>query len=797
MKLRAPLGIAVALATVAALSIPAPNASAAAGKPAAAVQPAQLAASGSTAPPDVSTTIASSYQTNNTVWALAYANGVVYVGGQFTSVRPPGDASGTGEVARTYLAAFSSTTGSLLSFNPTITGSSSPEITALAISGHTLYVGGHFDHVNGQYRDNLAAFDISTGSPTLTSWAPTAFGQVLSIAPTPDGTTIYLGGDFNQLDGVARTYAGDVSASGNGATALGWDPVLNNSVTSVAVAPDDSRVLVGGYFTTFNGVTQNSIGSTNPADGTTEPWASTILPNNGSCVSNVKDIIVSGTTAYIAGEGTGGGCFDGDFAANISDGSLIWQNDCLGATQSLVIINGFLFKGSHAHDCAYAPGGFPQVNNNSGGWITHHLLDQSLTDGTLQHWTSDTSSPNSGLGPRVMATDGSQLFLGGDFTSVNGTNQQGFAIFPAGPDPQYPTRPSVAPTVTSTSTGVDSVSFPATSSRETGTLTYSLYRDSGTKPIATLTATSWPWALPVLHYRDTGLVPGSTHTYTYTASDGGLVTAKSPASAPVTVSATSPTLAYPQTVLADSPTFFWPLNETSGTVANDASPNGNNGIYESGTTQGVPGPINDGTNTPTSDTATAFDGQSGNVVSATQSTGPQTFSIEAWFKTTTDTGGKIIGFGDQQTGGNSSNNNANPGSSSYDRHIYMMNDGQIVFGVWTGQTDTIESPDVYNDGQWHYVVATLSPTTGMALYIDGQLVGTNSTTTAQAYNGYWRVGGDNLNGWNLDPWGSNSQGTTQPATYWFNGGIGDVAVYPTALSAAQIAAHYAANALSH
>ena len=31
-------------------------------------------------------------------------------------------------------------------------------------------------------------------------------------------------------------------------------------------------------------------------------------------------------------------------------------------------------------------------------------------------------------------------------------------------------------------------------------------------------------------------------------------------------------------------------------------------------------------------------------------TGPQTFSIEAWFKTTTDTGGKIIGFGDQQTG---------------------------------------------------------------------------------------------------------------------------------------------------
>jgi hypothetical protein len=32
------------------------------------------------------------------------------------------------------------------------------------------------------------------------------------------------------------------------------------------------------------------------------------------------------------------------------------QNDCLGATQTIEIVNGWLYKGSHAHDCAYAPG---------------------------------------------------------------------------------------------------------------------------------------------------------------------------------------------------------------------------------------------------------------------------------------------------------------------------------------------------------------------------------------------------------------------------------------------------------
>ena len=80
----------------------------------------------------------------------------------------------------------------------------------------------------------------------------------------------------------------------------------------------------------------------------------------------------------------------------------------------------------------------------------------------------------------------------------------------------------------------------------------------------------------------------------------------------------------------------------------------------------------------------------------------------------------------------------------------------------------------------------------MALYVDDQLTGTATSSSAQNFSGYWRVGGDNLNGWNLDPWGSNSQGTTEPNSYYFNGTIADVAVYPAALSAAQIAAHYAA-----
>ncbi len=245
----------------------------------------------------------------------------------------------------------------------------------------------------------------------------------------------------------------------------------------------------------------------------------------------------------------------------------------------------------------------------------------------------------------------------------------------------------------------------------------------------------------------------------------------------MTVAHRNPPYGYYATVLRANPDFFWTLGQLTGRTATDASAHHFNGIYEPGTTKGVHGPIH-----TSRATATAFDGHTGLVTAGRSILSPDTFSIEAWFKTSTKHGGKIIGFGSKQTGM----------SRPYDRHIYMMNDGQIVFGVWNNATETIESPDVYNDGQWHYVVATLSAS-GMALYVDGRLIGRNTNNVANNYTGYWRVGGDNLGGWNLDLTRHNSMGVTEPGSYYFGGTIADVAVYPYALSGRQIAAHYAAN----
>src|SRR5205085_3021285 len=116
------------------------------------------------------------------------------------------------------------------------------------------------------------------------------------------------------------------------------------------------------------------------------------------------------------------------------------------------------------------------------------------------------------------------------------------------------TKPA-APTAKSTASGVVSVTWPATSDLDNADLTYHLYRDGGSTPIATSTAHSVPWTLPALRFRDAGLAVGSSHTYTVNATDGVNTSPTSPASPSVIVTGTNPGTTYPGAVLADHPTF--------------------------------------------------------------------------------------------------------------------------------------------------------------------------------------------------------------------------------------------------
>ncbi|MDP3928163.1 MAG: LamG-like jellyroll fold domain-containing protein, partial [Bacteroidota bacterium] len=126
-----------------------------------------------------------------------------------------------------------------------------------------------------------------------------------------------------------------------------------------------------------------------------------------------------------------------------------------------------------------------------------------------------------------------------------------------------------------------------------------------------------------------------------------------------------------------------------------------------------------------------FDGVNDFVTTPISFNNPQTFTIEAWFRTTKAKGG-IVGFGNSQSGW----------STLLDRFIYFNSDGKLYFGVYPGGYQVIASSRSYNDGLYHHVAATLSGVNGMRLYVDGELVASNpGVRSAQGYSGFWRIGG--------------------------------------------------------
>jgi hypothetical protein len=213
--------------------------------------------------------------------------------------------------------------------------------------------------------------------------------------------------------------------------------------------------------------------------------------------------------------------------------------------------------------------------------------------------------------------------------------------------------------------------------------------------------------------------------------------------------------------------FQYSLTEASGsTVAVDSSGKGNNGTYQGSMVSSTATPI-----ACPRDRGGAYvlDGSTSYISTSTQGTAPSTYSEEVWFKTTV-AGGRLIGWGTQQTGS----------SGQEDRSVYVSTTGQLVFATYSNGNQSLTTPKTYTDGAWHHVVATQSPTTGMMLYVDGAIVMSNATYTgAEPSTGYWRIGYDNLGGW-------PNSGTN----YYVTGSMRFAAVYSSVLSAQQVSDHY-------
>jgi hypothetical protein len=342
------------------------------------------------------------WQTNGRVLAVAYSGTTVYLAGSFTSVRPPGNPRGVGEVTRNRVAAFDTTTGDLLPWNPNANG----EVRALAVAGQTVYLGGSFTTVAGLTRRRLAAVDASSGQPS--GWNPNPSAKVNALAT--DGLTVWLGGTFTSVGGNSRLRLAAVSATTAAVTsfradvsgeASGSGPYVN------ALALDGSGLYVAGAFSTIGGVSRTVSARVDPVSGAVGTWRAATR-YTATAIAVAPD----GAQVYVGGRGPGG--YVAAFRADT--GATVWSRNPDGDVQALAATAADVYIGGH----------FDVV----GGLTRHHLANLGPTSGAVGSWDPGADSSE---GAFVLVTDNStHLWVGGEFTETGNhrsINQQGFAQY--------------------------------------------------------------------------------------------------------------------------------------------------------------------------------------------------------------------------------------------------------------------------------------------------------------------------------------------------------------------------------
>jgi len=249
-----------------------------------------------------------------------------------------------------------------------------------------------------------------------------------------------------------------------------------------------------------------------------------------------------------------------------------------------------------------------------------------------------------------------------------------------------------------------------------------------------------------------------------------------------------PSASYPAAIVAANPVGFWRLNEANNPSGNNGATaydywGGNNGIYTNVTL--------DQTGYNPSDPAEASaefggistsDSMAYNIPTNVDFSAPasqsSSFSIECWangYVQSTDAG--IVSKG---TGGGGEQFNLDTGSDTVSGSVTTHNYRFFVRDA-SGATHGVSSL-LAPDNTWHHLAGVCDEVHGyVALYVDGQLIGTNTISPtagilASAQN--MKIGARPPGS---DPTANDDQ---------FNGFISDVSVYNYALSAAQVAAHF-------
>jgi hypothetical protein len=333
-------------------------------------------------------------------------NGTAFIGGDFTSV---------GVKARAYLARFNAATGALdPTFAPTLDGP--VEALDLSDDGSTLYIGGQFQTVNGSTRHLAAALALPSG--TVTSFDPNVTGFDVEAIDARGGK-VALGGQFSKVNATPIANAARVDdVSGN--ADLTFVPNPNAAVRDVDILGDGS-VILSGDFTKLGLLTSRQYVALIGPGGGIQPW-------NPKPTSLVYEGVVSpdGNTFYAALLGKGGLGNAVEAFTRTGEGTRLWRTEGDGDVQTIAL--------SPDGHTVYAGGHFFRIFQTGTSNVIayrNRAMALSASDGALLPWAPPLDF--GGEGPYAILATADALYLGGEFTGIGPLSCQGLAFFPGSP----------------------------------------------------------------------------------------------------------------------------------------------------------------------------------------------------------------------------------------------------------------------------------------------------------------------------------------------------------------------------
>jgi len=176
-------------------------------------------------------------------------------------------------------------------FNPSV-GGHHVSTSAVQADGKII-IGGDFTTVNGTSRNRIAR--LNTDGSLDTSFNSGANNYVETITVQADGKII-IGGQFSAFNGTARNGIARLNADGTLDTSFNPGSGANSYVYTSAVQAD-GKIIIGGYFTTFNGTAHNRIARLN-TDGSID---ASFNPGSGANASVITSAVQADGKIIIGG----------------------------------------------------------------------------------------------------------------------------------------------------------------------------------------------------------------------------------------------------------------------------------------------------------------------------------------------------------------------------------------------------------------------------------------------------------------------------------------------------------------